>query len=442
MDVNPFLLARTESSEEIFLPRLYGRVERFEIDQQWRFLFDAVGADFFDNEDPPKSLDHPWFDLPPLRALEMNTPANDFELLQAIWDNDDPIWVEDRESPWLEIALASTYVKNSRSAKLYDSLLGVGEEVFVTKIAPANEAVAKKLEETFSLDSVQDISDREISALTGVGSPDYVTVYDVGQGNCNAIWSSDGRPDCVAQLYYDFGGAILQNRSTFPAALQRWCFTADPPVILSHWDWDHWSSEARDPRVRNMTWLAPRQTIGPTHAAFAASLSNLRMWPTGMASYTNGALTIEQCIGSGRNHSGLALIIDHNHQRMLLPGDARYSAIPSAASPAIFTSVCVPHHGADMKSKYVPASASLAYSRAAYSFGAGNTFSHPRTITKNQHHNAGWTHVPPGTPPPLMLTTNVRPTRCGHISLHWASQSSPPVLPCGRTNCDLEIEQV
>lgn len=433
--MNPFLLARTESSEEIFLPRLYGRVERFEIDQQWRFLFDTVGADFFDSENPPRFLDDPWFDLPPLRALEMNTPANDFKLLEAIWDNDDPLWAEDRESPWLEIELVWRFVNNSRPAKLYDSLLGVGEDVYVTKIAPANAAAAKKLEKTFSLDSAHDISDRELSALTAIGSPDYVTVYDVGQGNCNAIWSSDGRPDYVAKLYYDFGGAILQNKFTFPPALRRWCFTANPPVILSHWDWDHWSSQAKDPRVRNMMWLAPRQTIGPTHAAFAASLSNLRMWPSGMASYTGGALTIEQCTGAGRNHSGLALIIDHNNEKMLLPGDARYSAIPSAASPATFTSVCVPHHGADMKSRYVPASASFAHSRAAYSFGAGNTFSHPRQVTETQHHGAGWTQV-------LTLTTDVRPTQCGHISLHWASQPSPPALPCGRKNCDLEIEQV
>ena len=53
----------------------------------------------------------------------------------------------------------------------------------------------------------------------GFGHPDdalradAAAVYDVGQGNANALLESSGMP----VLYYDLGGGVLGNRHTFPS---------------------------------------------------------------------------------------------------------------------------------------------------------------------------------------------------------------------------------
>src|SRR5579871_3626379 len=65
-------------------------------------------------------------------------------------------------------------------------------------------------------------------------------VYDVGQGNCNAILGGNHFTHHPI-LYFDMGGGVLNNAHTYPNALGSLCGFMHPPVVLSHWDWDHWS---------------------------------------------------------------------------------------------------------------------------------------------------------------------------------------------------------
>src|SRR5690606_17006175 len=102
----------------------------------------------------------------------------------------------------------------------------------------------------------------------------------------------------------------------------------------------------------------------------------LHILPPAILPLKCGQLEIEQCTGSGMNHSGLALVL-HEHssrsggKRMLFPGDASYHHIPSHA--AGFTSVVAPHHGADSAvATYTPSCPGNPESRLAFSCGTPN----------------------------------------------------------------------
>ena len=70
-----------------------------------------------------------------------------------------------------------------------------------------------------------------------------VVVFDVGQGNCNAIVGADGK----VLAYYDFG---YSNDGRPPATPTRLCFCDRPMIVLSHWDKDHLSLIHICPRPR------------------------------------------------------------------------------------------------------------------------------------------------------------------------------------------------
>jgi len=130
---------------------------------------------------------------------------------------------------------------------------------------------------------------------------------------------------------------------------------------------------------------------------------------------------------------------------MLFPGDARYSCLPSYSSQQSYLSAVVPHHGADMRNRTVPYCPKQSQSRLVYSFGAGNTFSHPRMITRQDHDAAGWRDplVTPGAPSYEVRETAYRiPSPRGHVLLGWNTHLTPPPLPCGAAFCQLQARQL
>ena len=331
---------------------------------------------------------------------------------------------------WLEVEVAQSGAGN---ALLYSNLFAEGRSLPVAVIRPAPIVVARELDLMFRLDDF--VADEEDirAALKGLQQTiHWIAVYDVGQGSANGLCSRDGAP--VA--YFDLGGGVLDNAGTFPPALTNICTTYQPPVILSHWDWDHWSSAQRFQQALRMSWIVPNQELGVVHGAFAADVvanGRLLVWPDGLAGMHVGKVTVEKCTGAGRNHSGLALLVDGPNAEppILLPGDARYSAIPSGF--AEFTSVVVPHHGADMRLKATPVCPRLAASRAAYSFGKGNSYSHPRDPTLRDHHANSWDHsvFQPGGGGIDRQTAQRTVKGLGHIGLDWSGATALPQLPCG-----------
>jgi len=336
------------------------------------------------------------------------------------------------EGDWLELHFADKGIEVLH----YLNLFGVPLVRLVDEWGRPSGDVTARLDQVTDLGQLSDASEDDIRAVLREATADAsgAAVYDVGQGSCAALLSDVGFP----ALYFDFGGAVKANTRTFPSALRRFCLSAGPPVVLSHWDYDHWSSALRNPRAQRLSWVVPRHDgkLPPTHVVFLGQLQcygRVLIWPSGVPSITENGVTIERCTGrpSSHNDSGLAMVVETPAGRMLFPGDCRYDRVPSASHD--FTSVVVPHHGGRTKSGFVPSSDGLPAGRLVYSYGVGNTWRHPFTVVEYAHD---------GTWRRRVRHTGLRDHRgLGHVHLYWddAAPDAPP--PCGGLRCDLTCHQ-
>jgi hypothetical protein len=275
----------------------------------------------------------------------------------------------------------------------------------------------------------------------------WAVVYDVGQGNAIGLCDPQGAVTC----YFDMGGSVMKNRKSFPERLERFCYTPEPPHILSHWDWDHWSSSSRDKRALKMEWLAPfskEQDISSSHAALIARIikNGGKVWPIQHADPDprEGRIQLVVCEGKDRNNSGLALTLhetpERSGKRMLMPGDAEYQYIPGLEEAGYFA-VVAPHHGGPL-SGVIPCNTHPGTSRLVYSAGKGCTYDHPLDETRHNHHTRGWVdgkYAPPAGQL-VRLTTNRENTGLGHVLLSWNEVSEVPLPACGMRDCQLAAQ--
>jgi hypothetical protein len=314
----------------------------------------------------------------------------------------------------------------------YHYLLGPATPRPLRSLRPARRAEAAQLGAAGSMSGLDDATPRQLKdkARRADGATS-AAVYDVGQGGWNALLRQG-----VPVLLVDIGGGVLANLKTFPPDFNAFCFAGHPPVILSHWDWDHWSSAVRFPESQALMWLVPRQgSLGPTHAVFLAALRScgeVHAFPDGPA-HIGARLEIQQATGgrSNRNESGLAVIARNGHgQAFLFPGDAGYAVLKL---PSPVTSLVVPHHGGRTRSskQSLPLSDGLDAGRAVFSYGAGNTFRHPSKRSVELH--TGWGAG-------LLCTAHRDPSAgTGHVELHWMAPATP-TTGCGQ-NCPLPLPQ-
>jgi hypothetical protein len=258
--------------------------------------------------------------------------------------------------------------------------------------------------------------------LARVSTAGGVAFYDVGQGSCQAAIDNDLH---IPQLYVDFGGGVLTNKKTFPDGFAGFCFTCDPMVILSHWDWDHWSSAQRWPEALNTPWLTPPVPLKPIQLAFAAELlerGSLHIWDAAWpGTITAGAVTIERCTGRTSNDSGLAVTLRRRRsspKNYLLPGDADYACIPSVVAGESFNALCMTHHGGRLHSPTYPKAKRGAAS--VLSAGPRNSYRHPLFDTVATHLEHGWS-LPTGT-----ALSGQRPC---HVLVPWGGR--PHILQGG-----------
>lgn len=211
---------------------------------------------------------------------------------------------------------------------------------------------------------------------------DGVAIYDVGQGAATALLSCG-----VPILYFDVGGSTLGNWRSFPTPLQQFCTTRQPPIVLSHWDWDHWSSALRDSQLlKDCRWILPLQSragdLGAVHARFLAMLkarrSEIYWWDYTIPSITSSVgFTVFRASGpvKNRNESGLALRIQRNNRTALLPGDSSLSSV--CRSPSNLDYLMVPHHGGRTSLGSIPTPNDRFKSHLIYSYGVANMYQHP-----------------------------------------------------------------
>jgi beta-lactamase superfamily II metal-dependent hydrolase len=339
------------------------------------------------------------------------------------------------EEQWLQLELGRP--GTGRTVSHYANLFLAPIERSLLSVSPVDAARAQELDEAAGIDEIADASASEIyETLIALPEAGAAAVYDVGQGGCNAVLDGDSFP----ALYFDFGGGVLGSRDSFPSALSQFCFSRQPPIVLSHWDWDHWSSASRDPRAYEWTWIVPRQgKIGFVHAAFLAQVrrqGSVLVWPTGLGAITVGDVTLIKCSGapSQRNNSGLALVLEgesgRRRGRALFPGDARYDNVPGSGQE--FTHVVVPHHGGRTRSTFVPLSDRQTCGRLVYSHGMPNTYGHPFEEVVSAH-AAIWKAD--------LRTANRDASGLGHVHLYWRDKDRNADPPCGGGSCHLTCSQ-
>lgn len=328
-------------------------------------------------------------------------------------------------------AIARSYIYGDVTADEPLTSIGLSGVGFL----PLRSSDARFLEAVVSLRGNPDTSADQIQAILNGsqlrGRPTtntFVACYNVGQGNCSAICQQDAYP----LLYVDFGCGVLRNAKTFPKGM-RPCLTSHQPIVLSHWDLDHWALALRFPNAEECKWIVPRQApLGATHVKFAQRLhqkGSLLIWPSsqqqmGTAHGMIYKLPQNRC----RNRSGLVMTAETKWQapdpiRTLLPGDAPYRFIPTNAQTDL-AGLVVSHHGGSHRGDTPPTARSA--HKCSYSYGVGNSYRHPKQSAVRKHIGAGW--------------TNHRDTPNGNVSL--ASKAPIPLaVPCGGANCTLSIQQ-
>lgn len=262
-----------------------------------------------------------------------------------------------------------------------------------------------------------------------------VAIYDVGQGSCQAALDHKLH---LPQLYVDFGGGVLANRKTFPDELKGFCFSGAPMILLSHWDWDHWSSAYRQESSLEVPWLTPPVPMKPIQQAFAADLyirGSLHIWNDNWPSkMVHGPIHIERCTGRTANDSGLAVTLHRStggRPNFLLPGDAAYSYIPSVVDGTAFNSLCMTHHGGRLHSSVYPKPKRGGAS--VLSAGPRNSYKHPLFQTVATHLEKGW-RIP--TP------TGLSGQRPCHVLVPWGRQPHVFQGGCHGAECSVAIADI
>ena len=281
-------------------------------------------------------------------------------------------------------------------------------------------------------------------ALTINHPIDAVAIYDVGQGAATALLSDE-----IPVLYFDVGGSAIGNWRSFPEPLKRFCTTHEPPIVLSHWDWDHWSSARRDDQLLDCQWILPIQDqagdLGAVHARFLAMLKarsrGIYWWgyETPPIKDKNG-VHIFRARGTvkNRNESGLVVLIHRNGDWVLLPADASLESLcrPLVTFPFPIDYLMVPHHGGSTALNGIPRPTNKSTSHLVYSYGVANMYQHPLPKTVHAFRRS-WKQN---------AHTALRGCNgLGHIGIDLTGKRRPSSgssgSPCGFGGCQLEIQK-
>lgn len=233
------------------------------------------------------------------------------------------------------------------------------------------------------------------SATTGVSG---IRAFDVGQGDCIGLLDQAGDVFC----YVDYGGFHDHPDAAHPAhTARRLPDTVKGrrvPVVLTHWDIDHYlSAHRKNTAMQQCRWLVPRQLASPHAVRFAARLANAACWPESQGSTpvriavgATDEIEIRKCKAfdptathEDRNLSGLAITLVHTYAdaraaMIVLPGDCAFHRIPHCPNVEIRGLVAY-HHGSHVhwSAATTSAIAKRASPRAMFYSHGRNAYGHP-----------------------------------------------------------------
>ena len=369
-----------------------------------------------------------------------------------------------QSSHWLEIELGpGPGLVGTREGLFYPNLFTEALTTPVRRISAAQPSLAASLQQAFSMQDWPQHSPNQLKPYLQEAQAHIWAIYDIGQGSANGLLSEHG----PVTLMHDIGCGVYRNAKTRPTGLML-CHSDPAPIILSHWDTDHWAgARAFAPTWHRevflqRTWIAPYDsTVGPRHIAFAASILEAGgtlvilepgVWKSNPIALADGrSLALIQGSGHDRNGRGIALeVTDRDpRRRWLMTGDVDYEYLaPHLASN--YVGLAVPHHGArPMGAK--PPRPSAPYARLAYSFGPDNSFAHPRTESLTAHAAQGWNlgawtsaHDVANVAGGEVLATARHTPSSTHLRAAVIGWQGPPpthpLPPCG-TTCSAALHQ-
>lgn len=369
---------------------------------------------------------------------------------------------------WMTIDMNRSEKPNDIPASVFNGLFSNAMQGYIASIQAVELGLAESLMAVFSMRSWPKTSIQSLNSELPNVEASYWAAYDVGQGSANGLLKSNGQ----VTLFHDIGCGVYRNASTRPPNLLL-CNSHEAPIILSHWDTDHWAGarcfapSSRPNTFLHRTWIAPYDlTIGPKHIAFAASilsaggkliLVQTEAIKTQSYTLTDGRiLKLIRGSGDDRNGAGIAMEIlnfPENWQRWLLTGDVSYEHLTPHICES-YLAMSVPHHGSRLDpSANVPFPVrTQGYARLIYSFGADNSFRHPKPDCVIEHERAGWAHtdwVPHSKIAKGIVGGDVTATACHHpgpshlgaILVGWNGPPITPRFPCCNTQCNASLMQ-
>lgn len=423
------------------------------------------------------------FESAPLFRIEVEIDAgtNPFGLtFLPVYDCDDAnSGAQAFEEVWFRFEVSATHRTGFTPVLIYPGLFAPPISAFVQGTLPT-PVHASALNGIFSLQQFPNISGVGLQASFRKVVGDTLAVYDVGQGNANALLKPNSRKSCLPlpALYFDLGAGVYRNKHTTPTPL-RFCFSLAPPILLSHWDADHWAGAYATgigvpptyPALKR-TWIAPLQTVGPLHIAFANDIiaqgGSLFIYNPPPGTITKVALTagtelrLAVGTGSGRNDTGIVAVVENTtltpSRTWVLTGDCNYTHIEPLLAPTNPIAVVVPHHGANLHGGNAapnPFRGVDGYCRLLYSFGPDNAHGatgvrHPTLNAATLNIGTGWVHgawhlpAPADTDPNFAdeLRATARHTvagaagaNLGGILVGWDGLPTVFNPPCGGGSC-------
>lgn len=300
-----------------------------------------------------------------------------------------------REEEWLRLEVANG-TRTDTDAHGIRNVMTLGEannpqreypSVSVRVLKGLEESTKKALTDAMAPDEAPMVDSESGSSSAWLPSGQAVSLIraDVGQANCFAFRSSEK----TVLSYFDVGLAYGPNAETCTRSLQ-YCVNDRSLVVLSHWDFDHYSGCWLDPRLLDVNWLAPLQSGGKTFALTVKWLvRNGRLrWFTGQGCLVSPMGLIGKCSGRIRNDSGLAMRVELvGGLHVLLPGDCDYGNLPPALSQGAVGVLSVSHHGGTRAGPLPPKGDP---GMALMSYGEGNTYGHPSRTEWKRLIDAKW----------------------------------------------------
>ena len=217
-------------------------------------------------------------------------------------------------------------------------------------------------------------------------------VLDVGQASCIALYDA---PNADANVigFFDVGAPIWFHERSLPKLIDFKLPTKNGFVILSHWDFDHYAMAwGRVKELRELTWFAPKQTIGANGARFQKQLGK-KLHYIDENEIGVGGIRLFKGLGgvkglvADRNATGYVLRLTSNGGSRLLTGDVDYGYVPAPALEQL-VGLTVPHHGG--AGVGAPPSPNKSEAPAVASYGIPNRYRHPNEASLASHGQVGW----------------------------------------------------